>query len=41
MAFMFGVIPMLLLFPILAPFILIGGAVQKIWELIAPFFPHF
>lgn len=40
MAFMFGVLPMLLLSPILAPFALIEGAANKIWELIAPLFPH-
>lgn len=40
MAFIFGALPMLLLSPILAPLALIEEAVQKIWELIAPFFPH-
>ena len=38
MAFMFGVLPMLLLSPILAPFALISEAANRIWELIAPFF---
>ena len=40
MAFMFGVIPMLLLSPILIPFALIEGAAQKIWELITSLFPN-
>ncbi len=41
MAFMFGVLPMLLLSPILAPFALIEEAAKRIWEFIAPFFPNF
>ena len=41
MAFMFGVLPMLLLSPLLAPFALIEGAVNKIWEFIVSYFPHF
>lgn len=34
MAFVFGVLPMLLLSPILAPIALIEGAAQRIGELI-------
>lgn len=40
MAFIFGVLPMLLLSPILAPFLLIAEAANRIWEFIAPFFSH-
>ena len=41
MAFIFGAIPMLLLSPILAPLLLIVEAADRIWERIAPYFPHF
>ncbi len=41
MAFMFGVLPMLLLSPILAPFLLIAEAANRIREFIAPYIPHF
>ncbi len=41
MAFMFGVLPMLLLSPILAPLLLIVEGANRLWELIAPYFPHF
>lgn len=41
MAFIFGALPMLLLSPILAPLLLIVEAVDRIWDLIAPYFPHF
>lgn len=41
MAFIFGALPMLLLSPILAPFLLIAEAANRIWDFIAPFFPHF
>ncbi len=41
MAFMFGVLPMLLLSPILAPLAWIAEAANRLWELIAPYFPHF
>ncbi len=41
MAFMFGVLPMLLLSPILAPLLLITEAADRIWDLISPWFPLF
>ena len=41
MAFVFGALPMLLLSPILAPFLLIEEAAERIRELIAPYFRLF
>ena len=41
MAFIFGVLPMLLLSPILAPLLLITEAADRLWELIARYFPLF
>lgn len=41
MAFIFGVLPMLLLSPILAPFLLIEEVLGKIWDLIAQYFSLF
>ncbi len=38
MAFMFGVLPMLFLFPVLAPLALIEGSFGKIWEFISKLF---
>ncbi len=37
MAFIFGALPMLLL----SPFLAIAEAANRIWDFIAPFFPHF
>ena len=41
MAFIFGALPMLLLSPILAPFLMIAEAAERIREFIALYLPLF